>query len=108
MRVVHIDLGRQMRGGQWQALALAAGLGESSVLLARKDGVLLTEARERGIDVRPFSATALTSLARDCDIVHAHDARSHTWAALLGGGPLVVSRRVAFSVQTSLASRWKY
>jgi len=43
-------------------------------------------------------------LARRADVVHAHDARTHTMAALLGAAPLVVSRRVAFPIR----SRWKY
>jgi len=42
------------------------------------------------------------------DIVHAHDARSHTLGAFLARAPLVVSRRVAFPVRTSAVSRWKY
>ena len=38
------------------------------------------------------------------DLIHAHDARSHTLAALIPGARLIVSRRVAFPVK----SRWKY
>jgi hypothetical protein len=41
---------------------------------------------------------------RGFDLVHAHDARSHTMGALFARAPLVVSRRVAFPVK----SRWKY
>jgi hypothetical protein len=43
-------------------------------------------------------------LARQADLVHAHDARAHTLAAALASAPLVVSRRVAFPIR----SRWKY
>jgi hypothetical protein len=42
------------------------------------------------------------------DVVHAHDARSHSIASLFGKRPLVVSRRVAFPVRKSPLSRWKY
>ncbi len=38
MRVVHIDCGREMRGGQWQALRLLRGLrdrGCESILMAK-------------------------------------------------------------------------
>ena len=45
--------------------------------------------------------------ASGVDLIHAHDARAHTIAAL-AQKPLVVSRRVAFPVRRSLASRWKY
>jgi hypothetical protein len=42
------------------------------------------------------------------DLVHAHDAHTHSLAALACARPLVVSRRVAFPVGASLLSRWKY
>jgi glycosyltransferase involved in cell wall biosynthesis len=45
---------------------------------------------------------------READLVHAHDARSHALAALLAKKPIVVSRRVAFPIGTSIASKWKY
>jgi hypothetical protein len=47
-------------------------------------------------------------MSRRFDLVHAHDARSHTLGALLSWAPLVVSRRVAFPIGSSVASRWKY
>ena len=50
----------------------------------------------------------LTKLSRDFDLVHAHDARSHTLGAVFARVPLVVSRRVAFPVRDSALSRWKY
>ena len=31
MRVLHIDTGREMRGGQWQALHLLQGLAERGI-----------------------------------------------------------------------------
>ena len=42
MRVLHLDTGREMRGGQWQALRLVEGLragGVESTLLARAGSV---------------------------------------------------------------------
>jgi hypothetical protein len=65
-------------------------------------------AAERSIDVQPFNIARLFRLSRECDLVHVHDARAHSWAAAAGGAPLVVSRRVAFPVQRSPLSRWKY
>jgi len=105
MKVLHLDSGREMRGGQWQALYLCEGLaarGHEVMLLAREP--LLSTARERGIDARPYRAAGWPAAG----IVHAHDAGSHTVAALIAHGPLVVSRRVGFPVRTGPLSRWKY
>src|SRR4051812_44327237 len=107
MRVLHLDSGKEMRGGQWQVLSLLKGLGAENVLLTPADGPLMTAARARGIHVEPFSLLSLGTMARDFDLLHAHDARSHTWAATLAKVPLVVSRRVGFPVGQSFLSRWK-
>jgi len=108
MRVLHLDAGREMRGGQWQVMMLLQGLGEGHTLLTPADGPLMREARARGIPTASLSLMRLAGMARNFDLVHAHDARSHTWAAVLSPNSLVVSRRVAFPVKTSVASRWKY
>ena len=95
MRVLHLDLGKTMRGGQWQALRLVQGLtaeGVESTLLARRGSPLF----ERAAGVEPIGLVRAAILARRHDLIHAHDSRSHTLAALVGGAPLVVSRRVAF------------
>lgn len=96
-----------MRGGQWQVLRLIAGLsaaGVESTLLARPASPLYDAARREGWRVEPLGLTRAVRELPAHDIVHAHDARSHTMAALLRGRPLVVARRVAFPV----GSRWKY
>lgn len=108
MRVLHIDSGRELRGGQWQVLSLLEGLGNGHRLLTAADGPLMTAAQQRGIDVGPLSLLTLASESRRFDLIHAHDARCHTWAAAIGCSPLVVARRVAFPVQKSVMSRWKY
>lgn len=108
MRVLHLDSGKEMRGGQWQVLALLEGLGAGSTLLAAADGPLIRAARDRGIDAQPLTMVSIATLANDADLIHAHDARSHTWAVSMSCAPLVVSRRVAFPVKQSFLSRWKY
>jgi glycosyltransferase involved in cell wall biosynthesis len=108
MRVLHLDSGHEMRGGQMQVLSLLEGLGAGHGLLTPAEGPLMRAARERGIDVQPMSLVTIAALARKADLIHAHDARSHTWAATLAPCPLVVSRRVAFAVKQSVLSRWKY
>ncbi|MGD0666737.1 MAG: glycosyltransferase family 4 protein [Bryobacteraceae bacterium] len=107
MRILHMDGGREMRGGQWQVLRLIEGLaaaGVESTLLAPADSPLAGTARERGWRVEPLGLVRAAILARCHDLVHAHDARAHTFAAIVGGAPLVVARRVAFEVSVG----WKY
>jgi hypothetical protein len=111
MRVLQVDSGREMRGGQRQVLRLVEGLieaGHEPVLLARRDSPLLAAAREKGLAAKPLGVAALALESRRAALVHAHDGRSHTLAALLSQVPLVVSRRVAFPIQRQAASRWKY
>ena len=107
MRILHLDAGKEMRGGQWQALRLMEGLaaaGVESTLLARRGRPLIEAARQRGWRVEPLSLARVMLLAHRHDLIHAHDARGHTLGAIARSGRLVVSRRVAFPVR----SRWKY
>jgi hypothetical protein len=113
VRVLHIDTGRELRGGQHQLLMLLEGLaerGHESILLARADSPLSAAAKDdRGRwKVESAGPRAIMSWSSRVDIVHAHDARSHTLAALFSRKTFVASRRVSFPVRTSLASRWKY
>jgi glycosyltransferase involved in cell wall biosynthesis len=101
-----------MRGGQWQALYLVERLTDA-VLLARAGSPLFEHAAQRKLDVRALTFRALTGGAKQADLVHVHDARSHTLAAIAGAvvrgmPPLVASRRVAFPVKRGFFSRWKY
>jgi len=108
--ILHIDSGVQMRGGQWQALYLVRGLvalGHQIRLLTPAGSPLTKLAGADGIDTHPLGIAALAGATSGVQIIHAHDARSHT-LALLGGKPVVVSRRVAFPVRRGLGSRWKY
>lgn len=111
MKTLHIDTGREMRGGQWQALRLLRGLharGDQPALMARENSPLAQRAREEAIAVRELSVLALPQMAREVQIVHAHDARGHTMAAAFPRAPIVVARRVAFPLKTGLLSRRKY
>lgn len=105
MKVLHLDSGQALRGGQLQVLRLLEGLdrlGIEQTLLAR--GRL-----QRKTGAGPLRWSQVLTRARRADIIHAHDAHSHTLAALLAvGKPLVVSRRVAFPVKTGILSRLKY
>jgi hypothetical protein len=94
MRVLHLDFGREMRGGQFQVLSL------------------IEELSTRGIEQQFLSPHgepfAIRKLRQSVEIVHAHDAKGHTLAALFAHAPLVVSRRVAFPIKRTWTSRWKY
>jgi glycosyltransferase involved in cell wall biosynthesis len=107
MKILHLDSGREMRGGQWQVLRLHQALleaGHESFLMARENSPLLSAAT-RCDALRPIR---LRAQSNTFDLVHAHDARTHTLAALLSRAPFVVSRRVAFPPRNSAVSRWKY
>lgn len=111
MRVLHLDTGRAMRGGQHQALLLMqalSGTGVECALLASRGAPLLERARAAGFQAAPLTPGALRRAARSFDLIHCHDARSHTLAALLAPVPFAVSRRVDFPVNTHWLSRWKY
>jgi Glycosyl transferases group 1/Glycosyltransferase Family 4 len=107
VRTLHVDTGRELRGGQWQALYLIERLSDA-VLLARARSPLFAEAARRKLDVRALSFRALAAGAREAGLVHVHDARAHTMAAVAGIAPLIVSRRVAFPVKRGFLSGRKY
>jgi glycosyltransferase involved in cell wall biosynthesis len=111
LRILHVDTGRELRGGQRQVLLLLNGLraaGEECTLLARASSPLFESATEAGFPVYPVGLRTLRLHSRSADLVHAHDARAHTLAALSVRAPFVVSRRVAFPLKRSLLSQWKY
>ena len=91
MRILHLDAGKEMRGGQWQVLRLIEGLARrrawNRTLLARAGSPLCEAARQAGCRVEPAGFARAVILARRHDLVHAHDARGHTLAALAGGAP---------------------
>jgi hypothetical protein len=100
-----------MRGGQHQTLLLMSGLrevGHDSILLARKRSPLEMAAAGAGFEVGPANLISVWRCAGGVDLVHAHDARAHTLAALTSREPFVVSRQVAFPIGRSPWSRWKY
>ena len=113
-RILHVDSGRSWRGGQRQVFLLAAGLrdlGYRTLVVAPAGSPLIRRAERAGLptyrltlrsewDIR--SARELRAVAKEwgANIVHAHDARSHSIVrlALLGKRKtrIVVTRRVAF------------
>lgn len=100
-----------MRGGQYQVLLLMSGLaehGHENILLAPERGPLWQAAKRAGFSVGAARLDQVWRCSKEAEIVHAHDARAHTLAAIASRRRFVVSRRVAFPIGRSVASRWKY
>ena len=75
--------------------------------MARAGSPLFEAAWQANFAVQDVSLAGL-AFSRKADLVHVHDARAHTVAALAAWVPFVVSRRVAFPVKRTVLSRWKY
>jgi glycosyltransferase involved in cell wall biosynthesis len=119
-----VDLGRDYRGGQHQALLLLRGLlarGHDPELITLRDSLLARRAKEAGISVhgvppgcrRPAAALAIRRLVRrrQVDIVHANEphALSSAWLARAHRFiPLLVSRRIALPLSTNSFSMARY
>ena len=125
MRILHIDTERGWRGGERQALWLAAELARRehvSIVAARPGEPLAQRAPAQGIELLPcapaFEADPRGVLAlrrylraRSIEVVHAHTAHAAGLGALATLGmdvPLVVARRVDFRLRRNVGTRWKY
>jgi glycosyltransferase involved in cell wall biosynthesis len=124
MRLLIVDLGRDYRGGQHQALLLLRGLrerGHAAELIAVRDSPLASRAKEIGAPVhaadpkrrRLTAALQIRKLAREhrFDLVHANEphALSSVWLARAHRSvPIVISRRIALPLSKSLFSLARY
>jgi glycosyltransferase involved in cell wall biosynthesis len=115
LRVLHVDSGKDWRGGQRQVYLLARGQreqGHEPLVIAAPDSPLIRRLRSAGIaaaavrmrgDWDLAAARRVRAVLRtwNADVVHAHDARAHAiaLASLLGRRelPLIVTRRVVFA-----------
>src|SRR5438445_1007423 len=124
MRVLYVDLEREWRGGQSQALLTLRGLrerGHDAELLAASASPLATRAVEAGIIVhqvarfclRGWAAHALRGLLAGSrfELVHLNEPHALTAAWLAQAHrrlPLLLSRRIGFPLQKSSVSRARY
>lgn len=125
LRIIHLDTGRELRGGQRQLLALALGLrrrGHGQRVVAPEGSELESRARQEGFQVLalpahdPFAAHGIFALREQleielADIVHAHDGRGQTLSYLASAGVAVrrvASRRVSFQPARRLIHRLQY
>ena len=124
MKVLYVDLEREWRGGQSQALLTLRGLrerGHDVELLGAQDAPLARRASEAGIAVhqvprfglRGWAARALRVLLakNQFEIVHLNEPHALSAAWLAGASrrvPLVLSRRIGFPLQKSLVSQARF
>ena len=124
MRVLFVDLEREWRGGQSQALLTLKGLrerGHGIELLAARDSPLSKRASEAGITVhqvwrfglRAWAAGALRRLLAGgrFEIVHLNEPHALTAAWLAGAQkqlPLLLSRRIGFPLRTNRVSQARF
>lgn len=123
MKVLHVDTGKEWRGGQRQALLLHEGLlenGVESYLAGNESGKLIKKCKRNCLaytykgEINPISVINLKKIIKSIkpDIVHSHDAHSLTPPLILKylgfKYKLVHTRRVDFHIKNSLMSRWKY
>jgi L-malate glycosyltransferase len=124
VRPLIVDLGRDYRGGQHQALLLLRGLlarGHAPALITLRDSLLARRATDSGISVhgvtagrrRPSAALAIRRLVqkKQVDILHANEphALSSAWLARAHRSvPVIVSRRIALPLSTNPFSRARY
>lgn len=125
LRIVHLDTGKELRGGQQQLLLLARGLrrrGHEQLVVCPQGSAL--EARALAEDYHVFALPAhdpahahgILQLREQLritpfEILHAHDGRGQTlaWFASVGMAVCrVASRRVTFLPAGVLGHRLKY
>ena len=124
MRVLYVDLEREWRGGQSQALLTLAGLkerGHEIELLAAQDSPLANRAAQAGIKVhqvarfglRAWAARAMRSLIASgrFRIVHLNEPHALTAAWMARAHkhvPLLLSRRIGFPLQKNAVSQARF
>lgn len=127
MKVLHFSSARTWRGGEQQIAYL---LEELKLLDVEQEVLCVADSKmeafclshrfpfstyNKGPSVSPLPGLKLASILKNktFDIIHLHDAHSHSFACIgitLFGikAPLVLSRRVDFPIKKSFLSRWKY
>ena len=124
MRILVVDLGREYRGGQHQALLLLQGLlarGHASELIAVLDTPLALRAKQAGISVHSLypgrrrfdAALQIRGLVNEqlVDVVHANEPHALTSAWLARAHrrvPIVASRRIALPLARNCFSLARY
>ncbi len=125
LKILHIDTGRTLRGGQQQLFYLLRGLKEKGfrqTVACVEDSPVELRCRELGLETFPlpdydpghlYGALLLRARVREAtfDLIHAHDGHGHTvslLASLFLKIPRVATRRVLFRAGSRLITWCKY
>ena len=124
MRVLYVDLEREWRGGQSQALLTLRGLrerGHEVALLAAQDSPLANSASKAGIKVHQAPRFGLRGWAGQAvrrliaggqfELVHANEPHALTAAWLARTNkqvPILLSRRIGFPLRKNIVSQARY
>ncbi|MDP8245773.1 MAG: glycosyltransferase family 4 protein [Candidatus Hinthialibacter antarcticus] len=126
LRILHVTSECGWRGGENQLLLLLRQqrkLGHSAALAAPPGSTIADKFLQEGgvfslkqrSDLDIFAAWELSHImqAHECEVIHAHTGRAHAIAAFANrfnkrNIPLIVSRRVSFSLKNSPWNRLKY
>ena len=125
LKIVHLDTGSDLRGGQQQLLMLARGLreqGQEQIIVTLEDTALEARARQDGFRIFALPAHDIAHAhgilqlrqvlgAEAFQIIHAHDGKGQTlsWLATVGMDlRRVASRRVTFLPARRIDTRIKY
>ena len=124
MKVLYVDLEREWRGGQSQALLTLRGLrerGQEVELLAARNSPLASRAAEAGVTVhqvprlglRGWTAVAMHKLiaGKRFELIHLNEPHALTGAWLAGAHahlPLLLSRRIGFPLRKNAVSLARY
>lgn len=125
LKILHLDTGKQLRGGQQQILMLAGGFrkeGHHQVIACREGSPLEALARQKGITTLGLPLDGVRGMlsisklrqalrSEKFHLIHAHDGRGQTLSWLASAGvPVcrIASRRVTFIPRGRTIHRLKY
>jgi len=120
VHICHINLSREMRGGEQQTIALVHALRNSQKRSPLRQSLIVREGSNfhthckglSGFDLRPVPSSTLRAAlaARDADIVHVHEGRSTRAGALLSmfGIPFLLTRRIPNRPKDFFLTKWAY
>jgi len=117
LRVCHINLSKEFRGGERQTLALIQALPASveQRAVVRRNSLLhkalaAEPSLRSAIVAIPNSPVAAVRASAGVDLVHAHDGRSVAVGALRSvlGTPFIATRRIARAPTRRRMTRWSY
>ena len=124
MNLLYVDLDREWRGGQSQALLTLQGLSQKGhqvilaaaqnsplALRAAKIGIKVQEIPQRGLRFRAVTVIRRLILQNDFDLVHLNEphAMSAAWlAGVHNHSPMLLSRRIGFPLRKNWFSQSSY